>query len=186
MWSYSFLVGWILLLGPRSVQAWPAGRDAIRQERRIKRDRQGKSNATGTQDKAGSTGKKHFDLKDGSVWACGGNAYGQLGTGGSKTGGVEAREMSAVGNTVAVAAGSNHSLILDADGNHYACESNADGQLGTGDTSIMSYVESIAAGIRHAISLKKDKTLRAVGHDYFGQLGDCTDTNRSKPVRVYY
>lgn len=192
---------------------------------------------------AGSSNHSLYILQDGSVWACGDNAFGQLGTGGSKIGDVKARQMLYVENAVAVAAGANHSLILDPDGNLYACGSNADGQLGTGDTSItefsapsrvmtkvkaiassqntsyaltldgelfasgdntygqagtgsasdvfgftniMSDVESIAAGTRHAIFLKKDKSLWAVGHNYFGQLGDCTDANRSKPVRVYY
>lgn len=37
-------MGWILLLGARAVQAWPARQDVIRQEHRIKQDRQGKRN----------------------------------------------------------------------------------------------------------------------------------------------
>ncbi|TXT41832.1 MAG: cell wall/surface repeat protein [Spirochaetes bacterium] len=157
---------------------------------------------------AGSSNHSLYILQDGSVWACGDNAFGQLGTGGSKIGDVKARQMLYVENAVAVAAGANHSLILDPkaiassqntsyaltlDGELFASGDNTYGQAGTGSasdvfgfTNIMSDVESIAAGTRHAIFLKKDKSLWAVGHNYFGQLGDCTDANRSKPVRVYY
>lgn len=135
---------------------------------------------------AGSSNHSLYILQDGSVWACGGNAYGQLGTGGSKTGGVEARKMLAVENAVAVAAGSNHSLILDADGNLYACGSNADGQLGTGDTSITEYsspyrvmtrVKAIAVGQNTSYALTQDGELFASGDNTYGQAGTGTSTD---------
>lgn len=125
-----------------------------------------------------------FILQDGSVWACGVNTDGRLGTG--ETGGIAAQQISGVDNAVAIAAGLNHSLILDADGNLYACGSNAKGQLGTGDTSItessvplrvMTRVKAIAAGSATSYALTQEGELFASGDNTYGQVGTGTLTN---------
>jgi len=44
-------------------------------------------------------------------------------------------------------------------------------------------VIGIAAGIWHSLALKRDGTVWAWGRNYYGALGDGTQTNRRLPVR---
>jgi len=127
-----------------------------------------------------------YILQDGSVWACGKNTDGKLGTGPGKIGDVAAQKMLYVENAMAIAAGNNHSLILDADGTLYACGSNADGQLGTGDTSITEYsapyrvmtrVKAIAAGEKTSYALTQDGELFVSGDNTYGQTGTGTSSD---------
>src|ERR1700738_4336187 len=71
--------------------------------------------------------------RDGSVWACGGNANGELG-GGDTTLRATPVQMMGLQNVVAIAAGSSHSLALKDDGTVWACGNNTWGQLGDGTT----------------------------------------------------
>ncbi len=46
------------------------------------------------------------------------------------------------------------------------------------------YFKDIAAGYRHSIALRNDGTVWAWGYNYYGQLGDGTNTYRTTPVHV--
>jgi hypothetical protein len=48
----------------------------------------------------------------------------------------------------------------------------------------LSDVKAVASGGAHSLALKNDGTLWAWGYNYFGQLGDNTNTNSNVPVQV--
>jgi len=144
---------------------------------------------------------------DGTVYAWGYNANGQLGAGGADTNAhsVPTQVISPTDPTqpltgaAQVAAGSNFSLALMRDGTVYAWGYDGYGQLGTsvpagqsatpvqvtlasGDP--LANVVAIAAGSNHALALLKDGTVYAWGRNYEGQLGNSSTSNSSTPVRV--
>ena len=43
---------------------------------------------------------------------------------------------------------------------------------------------SVSAGGGHTTAIKTNYSIWAWGHNYNGELGDGTNTNRSKPVRI--
>jgi alpha-tubulin suppressor-like RCC1 family protein len=99
---------------------------------------------------------------------------------------------SAASGAVAMAAGREHVLILTKDGELKAWGSNRHGQLARsregmhadpvkiGDLD--SSVRSIASGGYHLMVIAADSTLRAWGHNKFGQLGDRSRDYRYEPV----
>ena len=99
-------------------------------------------------------GQHSLALKsDGSLWAWGDNAFGQLGDGV----GAEQRSPEQIGGDhdwVAIAGGQFHSLALKDDGSVWAWGRNASGQLGDGTTSD-SYVPErvLMAPVSHTISV---------------------------------
>ena len=123
---------------------------------------------------------------DGTVWAWGINVnHGQLGDGttNNRSTPVQATGLS---NVVAIAAGANHSLALDASGNVWAWGANVQGQLGNAtDYNIsvphptpvqvtatgVAAIEAIAAGSNHSLALKDDGTVYSWGAGDRGQLG---------------
>jgi alpha-tubulin suppressor-like RCC1 family protein len=139
---------------------------------------------------------------DGTLAAWGSNGYGQLGTGNNTASKVPV----AVGTAgvlngkrvVAVAAGSNHSLALCADGTLAAWGDNFGGMLGDGTTTTRNFpvavdttgvlagkrVVAVAAGGSHNLALCDDGTLAAWGYNLYGQLGDGGTLVRSRPVAV--
>ena len=104
------------------------------------------------------------------------------------------------GNAVTpmVAAGSQHSIGLDADGKVYAWGSDQYGQLGLGRPLLATVPQIVpglnlgqrsggprmAAGIGHNVTVKSDGSVWAWGDNTRGQLGDGTTTNRRSPVKV--
>ena len=131
-------------------------------------------------------------LEDGSVWATGGNMYGQLGDGTMVHRSRFVKVMP--GNVVTIAAGVCHSMVLKQDGSVWAAGWNAYGQLGDGSKTdkhtfvrmrcyqcwgglVSSGTKSIAAGTRHSILLKQDGSLWATGYNRYGQLGDFSTTD---------
>jgi alpha-tubulin suppressor-like RCC1 family protein len=133
---------------------------------------------------------------DGTLWAWGYNGSGQLGNGwisdaplGGGTPPDRTSPIQIMTNVKAIAAGSNHSLILKTDGTLLACGS---GNLGNGtftqtQTSpiqIMTNVKAIAAGQNHSLILKTDGTLWACGSNEYGQLGDGNTDNRTTPTQI--
>lgn len=101
---------------------------------------------------------------------------------------------SAIGNIVAVAAGTSHSLALTATGAVYAWGGNGSGQLGDGTLvdkpravlvpGMASGVVAIAAGGYHSMALRSDGTVWTWGNNTYGQLGNNTTSNASSPVQV--
>jgi len=126
--------------------------------------------------------------RDGTLWATGANADGQLGDGITTS---RQRPIQVLRDVLAVAAGGSHTMILKTDGSLWATGSNNHGQLGDGTTTnrstpkkIMTGVQAVAAGYMHTMILKADSTLWAAGSNEYGQLGDGTTIDRYIPVQV--
>jgi hypothetical protein len=145
---------------------------------------------------------------DGTLWAWGDNAKGQLGDG-STTGRLVPTQIVTgyPGNFdklwVAVASGGSHSLALHADGTLWAWGDNGSGQaggpvFGSNITKPRQVAKlsglltniwnsnwvAIAAGLNHSLALQADGTLWAWGNNKNGQIGDGTTVNRNIPVQV--
>ncbi|HOV28203.1 MAG TPA: hypothetical protein PK566_17840 [Pseudobacteroides sp.] len=129
---------------------------------------------------------------DGTVWAWGYNARGQLGdeTTIDKT---ASRQVKDLKDIVAVAAGESHSLALRSDGTVWAWGYNGSGQLGDGTTKSSNIpiqvkdlrdIKAIAAGRSHSLALRSDGTVWAWGYNGSGQLGDGTTKSSNTPIQV--
>ncbi len=119
------------------------------------------------------------------MFACGYNAYGQLGLGDT----TRRNTFTAVpalpdGKIVKqVVAGCQHMTILTEDGTVFACGYNEYGQLGLGDTTDRNtvtagpalpdgkVVKQVIAGRDHTMILAEDGTVFACGRNTQGQLG---------------
>ena len=127
---------------------------------------------------------------DGSLYAVGGNEYGQVGNNSV----VDVSNWTFIMSGVrAVAAGGLHSLALMQNGTVKAWGRNFEGQLGIGSTSErhvpasvldLTNIVAIAAGNTFSLALRSDGTVWAWGQDNFGQLGDNGSTDRVFPVQV--
>jgi len=132
---------------------------------------------------------------DGTVWAWGSNAFGQLGDG-TMNSRVAPVQVSGLTGVTAIAAGSmsaGHSLALRGDGTVWAWGSNRTGQLGDGTTndrlapvqvSGLSGVTTLAMGTVYSLALRRDGTVWAWGSNQQGELGDGTTNDRLAPVQV--
>jgi YD repeat-containing protein len=135
----------------------------------------------------------------GDVWAWGANGAGQLGRPPSATPACSAGvctplpvRIAGLRRIVAVAAGDDDSLALDATGRVWAWGGNAEGQLGTGGTSPTSGpvqvavppAVQIAGGLRSSAALTAQGTVWTWGWNSFGQLGTGTTTMSLVPVEV--
>ena len=144
---------------------------------------------------------------DGTVWAWGRNARGELGNGTTtqSTVPVQVKGESGIGylsDAVSIAAGADHSIALKSDGTVWAWGNGVDGQLGDGTSGVgvdkstpvqvkgpggngyLTDVVAVAAGYNHSMALKTDGSVWAWGFNIYGQLGDGTNTNRTTPVQV--
>jgi alpha-tubulin suppressor-like RCC1 family protein len=152
---------------------------------------------------AGATGASSFALaSDGTVWAWGGNANGELGNGTSTDQHLPVHVLVSAGvplsGVTAVAVGTNFTLALKADGTVWAWGANGKGQVGDGtdatersmavqvhgrnNSGYLTGVTAIAAGEYSALALKSDGSVWAWGFNGDGQLGDGTTTQRQTPV----
>jgi alpha-tubulin suppressor-like RCC1 family protein len=104
------------------------------------------------------------------------------------------RRLAGIDHVVAISAGGWYSLALKDDGTVWAWGSIANGEE---DDKTMNEVikkpvqikgltgvVGIANGLWHALALKKDGTVWGWGRNYFGALGDGTETSRRVPVRA--
>ena len=127
--------------------------------------------------------------QDGSVWATGRNAFGQLGDGLNTGRQSFVRVIPAY--TEAVAAGARHSLVVMRDGGVWTTGYNLYGQLGDGSrthrnifVSVIGGGDAVAAGGEHSIVLKKDGSVWMAGLNSRGQLGDGSDRLKTTFVQV--
>ena len=133
---------------------------------------------------------------DGNAWAWGAGGNGRLGNGvtSSQAAPVAVTMPSGVAFT-SVAAGFEHSLALDVDGNAWAWGYGDFGQLGTGDgldrlvptrVSMPAGVAftSVAAGGFHSLALDTTGAAWAWGYGEYGQLGNDGSALQLTPVRV--
>ena len=137
-----------------------------------------------------------FLKDDGSLWAMGNNAFGQLGDGSLNSVGTNSPEKIVASGVTAIAAGRGHSLFLMSDGSLWAMGDNGDGQLGDGTVDgqlfpekiVASGVTAIAAGEYHSVFLKSDGSFWGMGHNDNGELGDRTlnNTNRTELILAAY
>jgi alpha-tubulin suppressor-like RCC1 family protein len=129
-----------------------------------------------------AAGYKHtLALKtDGTVWAWGENAYGEVGDG---TEVPRKTPVSVVGldNITAVAAGAYRSMALQGDGSAWTW---GDHNTTPSRVTEISDGTAIAVGFGHFVVLKRDGTVWTWGRNDYGQLGDGTTDQRLSPVRV--
>jgi alpha-tubulin suppressor-like RCC1 family protein/uncharacterized protein YkwD len=135
---------------------------------------------------------------DGSVWAWGDNASGQLGDGTTSDQSEPVKLfIPDISGAVAIAAGYHHSLLLTNDARVWAWGSNKFGQLGDGTTGThrltpapvdaLRNVTAIAGGARHSLALTGEAgEAWAWGDNANGQLGDNTFLPRSTPGTVHF
>ncbi|MCL2047828.1 MAG: hypothetical protein FWG87_03780 [Defluviitaleaceae bacterium] len=142
-----------------------------------------------------SSGEAHtVALKsDGTVWAWGSNASGQLGTGTTANSSTPV-QVTDLADVIAVsAARGQYTVAVKADGTVWAWGNNDAGQLGDGTTIRkttpvqvvdLTGVVAVSAGNGHTVALKADGTVWAWGNNGNGQLGDGTTTTSYTPVQV--
>ncbi|MFH0796212.1 MAG: choice-of-anchor D domain-containing protein [Candidatus Omnitrophota bacterium] len=151
-------------------------------------------------------------LKDASgvdsttVWTWGKNNRGQLGDGTNTDSSNTPVQVKGAGgidyliNITAIAGGADHTMALKDDGTVWTWGGNDCGQLGDGtntDTNVPVQVKgefgedfltdiiAIAGGGDHTIALKDDGTVWTWGWDFYGQLGDGTESDSiNTPVQV--
>ncbi|WP_147443554.1 RCC1 domain-containing protein [Corallococcus sicarius] len=142
---------------------------------------------------------------DGTVWAWGSNAHGQLGAGTSASSSrlpirVMDEQGAALTRVVELAAGAEHGLALREDGTVWAWGFNSNGQLGNGlpdsqqaaptqvknaqGTGPLSNIVSITGGNWHSLAVDGEGHAWAWGFNIRGQLGDGSTTRRFLPIAV--
>ncbi len=133
-----------------------------------------------------------FIKSDGSLWAMGGNGFGELGDGTLNSAGTNSPEKIVANGVTAIAGGTDHSLFLKSDGSLWGMGDNDPGQLGDGtvhgtnqpEKIVASGVMAIAAGWFHSLFLKSDGSLWAMGDNQYGELGDRTLTNTNRTEQI--
>ncbi len=127
---------------------------------------------------------------DGTVWAWGSQADGELGNGISSGNAVTTpTQIAGLSGVVAIAVGyANHSQALKSDGTVWAWGLNEYGELGNGtltdsavpiQVSPLSGMVAVAAGYEFSLALKNDGTVWGWGLNAYGALGTGTTTNHS-------
>ena len=139
-----------------------------------------------------AAGSNHslFVRRDGSLWAVGSNANGQLGDGTNTDKNAPVQVLSS--GVVDVVAGNSHSLFLKEDGSLWAMGLNSAGQLGDGTTTDSNVpvqvqstgVKQIAADGAFSLYVKEDGSLWGMGVNGQGQLGTGNTTSQSTPVQI--
>ncbi len=150
--------------------------------------------ATGT----GGSGYSLMRKSDGSLWAWGGNGYGQLGDGTTNNQASPLQLLIDV-NWVSTSTGTFHMTALKSDGTLWAWGRNTTGQLGLNATDTCNFEPclmtpgqvgidndwiSTATGNHHSFALKSDGTIWAWGQNEYYELGDVTQNNRFSPGQV--
>lgn len=125
---------------------------------------------------------------DGTLWATGWNAFGQLGDGTSTD---QHGFVQVLTGVASVSAGPVHTMAVKTDGTLWATGFNDYGELGDGTTTSSLVFEQVLTGVAvavaadaHSLALKTDGTLWGTGYNGDGELGDGTTIDRHGFVKV--
>jgi alpha-tubulin suppressor-like RCC1 family protein len=136
--------------------------------------------------------------KTGQIYVWGQNDSGQLGNGTASEYAVAPTLNTNISGVAQIQAGGFHNVALKTDGTVWAWGNNALGQIGNGTAASISGCQCVMAptqssitnviAIRaetgsHALARKKNGTIWAWGHNYYGQIGNGT-TNTNIPSGV--
>jgi alpha-tubulin suppressor-like RCC1 family protein len=128
-------------------------------------------------------------MTDGTIYGCGDNSSGRLGTGNTNNSDTLTLMINTTGKTPSsISCGDRHTIVLMTDGTIYGCGVNFDGQLGKGnttDTTTLTLMtnttgktpSSINCGLYHTVVLMTDGTIYGCGNNSYGQLGTGNDTS---------
>lgn len=118
--------------------------------------------------------------QNGTLWAWGNNAYGQVGDGTTTTPRASPLQVGTSTQWRSIAAGQSHSIATQQDGTLWGWGYNGAGELGDGTyTSHSSPTQigtdstwaSVSSGSNHGYGIKQDGTLWIWGYNNYGQLG---------------
>ncbi|HSY42452.1 MAG TPA: LamG-like jellyroll fold domain-containing protein, partial [Candidatus Acidoferrum sp.] len=138
---------------------------------------------------AGGSGHAIALKSDGTVWAWGDNAYGDLGDN-SDEGRDDAEQVLGLTNAIAIASGDCHCFAICANGTVWGWGLNEDWELGIGNANDqwlpvlvtnLTNVIALSGGEWHSIALLANGTIEAWGANYEGEIGDISS---STPVAV--
>lgn len=128
---------------------------------------------------------------NGSLWAWGSNASGQLGDGTTTSRFTPVRIGTDSNWSMVFSTGGSHSLALKFDGTLWAWGLNTNGQVGNNTlvnllapVQVLAGVQSAIGGSAHTHAVKTNGTLWGWGLNSSGQLGDATTTQRTVPVQI--
>jgi len=131
---------------------------------------------------------------DGTLWLWGQNFYGQLGDNTRSSRSSPVQTIAGGTNWKQVSAGRAATAAIKTDGTLWIWGGNSYGELGDNTISNKSSpVQTVSGGnswkqvsyyYQHMAAIKTDGTLWTWGRNYYGQLGDNTQTDRSSPVQT--
>ena len=129
---------------------------------------------------AGGSGHAIALRSDGTVWAWGGNDYGDLGDG-SGTERDYAAPVPGLTNVIGIASGDYHNFALCANGKVWGWGLNEIAELGIGNeddqplpvlVSALTNTVALSGGLFHSIALLSDGTVKAWGQNFAGEIGN--------------
>ena len=134
-------------------------------------------------------GKAHmlFLLQDGTMYACGHNAEGQLGLGKTGKDVLIPQQIPELSGIRQFAVGHNHALALDTEGHVWAWGQNDKGQVGNGTRKNqaepwklpLENISRVVCGRKFSLAMAEDGTIYGWGDNEYGQL---LNASRLKPV----
>ena len=130
----------------------------------------------------------------GGVKCWGANSKGQLGDGSNTSHYTPVDVQGLASGVSAIAVGGSHSCAVMTGGGIKCWGDNANGQIGDGTltdrlipvdvSGLTSGISAISAGHWHTCALSSGGGVKCWGENYYGQLGDGANTNRSLPADV--